>query len=154
MPTRFTGQGPVRRPAVSERQSTLDTFIERLADLGATDDELLAVRASWPSASAEEREYARHVTDVELTHELRRVRGEYVEHTQIDGGGSGSDGATDDGSPPPSLPEDVRRVVDVLEWVNNDPERAAVALDVEWARDASRVTLIEQLEGIIGAASG
>jgi hypothetical protein len=49
------------------------------------------------------------------------------------------------GEPPAELDIDAK-ADDVLAWVGEDPERAAVALAAEQAKDKPRSTLVKQLE--------
>jgi hypothetical protein len=41
-------------------------------------------------------------------------------------------------------------ISDVLSWVDGDPVRAQAALDVEQAKSSPRVTLVEQLQSLVG----
>jgi len=43
---------------------------------------------------------------------------------------------------------------DVLAWVGEDPERAAVALEAEQAKEKPRSTLVKQLEKLAAAGAG
>lgn len=158
MSTTFQGRGPVRIPrGGSERRSLRDTIADRLAGIGASPDEIDDFRATWDESppSPDEVEWARHVSDAELAHELRKTRAEYDEATTVDGDESATGGAPDEGSSSSSveLPEDVVRVADIIDWVGGDPDRARSALEVEYGRSTQRSTLVETLEMILRASA-
>ena len=52
--------------------------------------------------------------------------------------------------PPAELDVD-GTAADVLAWVDEDPERAAVALAAEQAKEKPRSTLVKQLEKLVGS---
>lgn len=131
MGTTFQGRGEVRTPrGGSERRSLVDTLAMRLTAIGASDEEVEAWHTSWIESPPvpEEVEWARHVTDAELVHELRKTRAEYAEHTTLDGDESETGGAPDEGSSPSA----------------DDAVKAA--LDEGDTLEAQRLVL-EQLEG-------
>ncbi|GFH34295.1 hypothetical protein [Streptomyces pacificus] len=65
--------------------------------------------------------------------------------TRLDG--EPENGSKSSDQPPASL-EDASTAAEVLDWVGDDPDRAAEALEAEEAADKPRSTLVKQLKKI------
>lgn len=138
----------------------LDYFLGRLRQLGATDDELAGVAASWeqlepadpanPDAWTLERRTAMvSANDADLVAMIDAARQEWAEATTTEE----EQAAAERAAKREALLVDARRaaegsVAQVLAWVGDDPERAAAVLVVESGPD-ERKTLVRPLAELV-----
>lgn len=161
----YAPKGPTRHS--NERRNPVDEFADRLVALGADRDEV----DDWldeVDLDSAEFERVRRMSDAEIRFHLEAVSGE-----------EDDDEALDDASPilgaegnmtasPPSIPQEPaeeetvdvpaglvdQNVPEILAWVGEDPQRAAVALELESLTEKPRKTLVEPLQEIAGDAAG
>lgn len=129
---------------IGETRSELDGFVERLTILGATADEVFAVIDRWDQFddewTPETRKRTTRATDLELTNEIMRGRIDYVHDT-----------TEDDGEWQPGMDVPQGSMVDLLAWVDGNPDRASAVYQTERGRDAyARTELLHALEPMIG----
>lgn len=154
MPDPYAPSGRTRRG--SERQSPLVSFTSRLSALGATDDELEAVRAHWddPEWPNDERDELVRMTDRQLLTMIDDSRREYDIGTiteEDEAHRRELQVARDE-----AITNDVvlyGPAPQVLGWVAGNPLRALAVKEIETApRGKHRKLLLGQLNEIIDAA--
>lgn len=165
MPTRrFVSnarEGGVARPgrASRERVTRLESFVSRLREVGASDQEVNDLVDVWnehddphDSNWITTRDRLVRLSDTDLRRLLEQARREWYEHThtpaeeEADKRAARLDGYRAELAVSPD-----HKVAHLIEWADGDPERAAVALEWEQARDPAhgpRVTLVNALQPI------
>lgn len=146
---------PNAKPTASaDVQGELAYFLGRLAQLGATPDELDLVEAHWddlepasgPEAwTPERRAEMVRANDADLVAMIEASRAEYAEHTA-----SEADQAARRGG----LAADARKaaagtVAEALAWVGTNRERAAMVLAEEEESGEARTTLVRPLRELV-----
>lgn len=137
---------------------SVETFIGRLTELGATIDEVEAVRAAWDQPWDGETFSKRdllHMSDAQLSALIEAGRREYVEGTLTEDEQAVTEhklavaAAYDDATHQVS----VGSVAEVLEWATT-PARAEAASQAEQAQTEhpARVTLLRSLASMYGVA--
>lgn len=115
-------------PRIYEVQTELDGYLDRLHQLGATEDELMAVIETWDVFDAEWtpelRKRTTRATDAELLAGLLHTRVEYAHDT-----------TPDDGTWQPGMDIPGGDMITVLAWVGSDRDRAYAAYQTELGRD-------------------
>lgn len=122
-----------------EVQTELDGYLDRLAMLGATEDELLAVIETWDVFDDDwtpaTRKRTTRATDDQLLAGLMHARVEFAHDT-----------TADDGSWQPGMEVPPGDTIATLAWVGDDKDRAYAAYQTELARDQfARRDLLAQL---------
>lgn len=122
---------PKRRVVAGDVTAQLDAVLERLRRCGADEDDLAAVRESWPP-EAEVVEWFLQATDEELTAEIARVQDEYDYATRTEG----EQAELDAEAYRRRVTLEVAKVAsgnvsEVVAWIGSDPVRADVALAFE-----------------------
>lgn len=134
----------------NEMQDDLDNVVMRLRRMGATEDEVDALRSGWDSFdedwTPERRAAFIAAPDSSIVEDLRAVREEWA----------AMDPGTLTGVASPTLDEVMGGTIPVvLAWVGDDPARAAAALAFEAGPNGSaRIRLIQRLDGIVDGPAG
>lgn len=136
---------------VSETRSPRDEFIERLAYLGATPDEIEAVRQNWDNPDWDNRDEVIRFSDAELRADLVELRKEYELSTKTDE--EIADAALAEARREAFTRKDAS-VAALVAWVGDDESRAQAVLELEGERPVPRTTLIAQLDPVARGASG
>lgn len=170
MPDPYAPKGRVRSSA-PEMRSEQDQFLTRLADLGATEDELDQVRDAWddldpddtpddpdlgPAWTLARRTELVNAGDHELTALLRRARIEHDEGTTTEDEADEQERRREYDRAMAEGQERIGGNVDaVLAWVGDDPVRAQVAHQLETGEGgANRKTLVEPLGQLLDEHAG
>lgn len=155
MPDPYAAKG-WPRDATGERVGRLDGFTARLRQLGATDDEVAAVRDTWDDYdddwTPERKAELLRTTDAELGSMLADVRAEYQQGITSQ---EQADAAAADAAYRVQFRQAHERiggnVQSLLDWVAGDPMRARAVLALEEGPDgAGRKTLIGPLRQLLG----
>lgn len=150
---------PKRTQTASETQSPLDYVCDRLGRLGASPDEVEAVREAWddPEWPVEERAALVHVSDSELVAELITARRDTEFHSLTPGEQTVLDGLREFDDAVAAVEEDAYKVTegsvaDVLAWVRTSGDERAVraAAAHRWEqRGRGRRSALTALYGIV-----
>lgn len=141
---------PTRSRTLNERNDGRAEFLDRLARLGATSDEIAAVDAAWDVPAGPDDltvDELRNLDDDSIRVELSLARAE------DDRNRTESDDdllALARAAARQVVPEST--IPAIRTWVAGDPVRARAALDVERVRPKARTTLVAELESIADGA--
>lgn len=141
----------------SETRSALEQFIVRLRELGATEDEVSTVVASWDDLDEEwtvaERARVASLGDNELRAMIVDGRREYDYSTTTQ---EEADRRAAKAEQLRAMTEAQGRidgnVAAILAWVGDDKVRATAALAAEREGGAPRKTLVKQLEDVLSGS--
>lgn len=142
------------RSAKSEYPADAPPMMQRLIRLGITSTEREQVREAWAAMTEAERAESatmyENVDDDELLRAIEEARADEAEEAGAAPAehisGADAEAAAVDPEDVPDGPVPV-----VLEWVDDNPHRAAAALVAEQRRhDPPRKTLVEPLEALLG----
>lgn len=130
---------PGRQPAQSEvrDRDSLEAFVERLTVLGATLDEVEAIKQAWPTWDQDDPEYTRRelvrLDDATLGRLMAEVRAEHVSNTMTED----EQAEAEYRAAVAGYVDEAQRVVvnstvdGVLEWVGDDRAKARAAYVAE-----------------------
>lgn len=167
MPDPYAPKGRVRS-TTPEKRTEQDQFLTRLADLGATEDELDQVRDAWdeldpddtpddpdlgPAWTLARRTELTHASDHELTALLRRARIEHDEGTTTEDEADEQERRREYDRAMAEATERIGgNVPSILGWVGDDLVRAQVVHQLETGEGgANRSTLVEPLQAMLDA---
>ncbi len=149
--------------ASGEVRSPLAQFLQRLADLGATADEVQRVADAWDVLDPDDdpdpeawtrarRDQFAAAGDTELLAALKATRDEYkLGHTTEEQAAAEQQAATLDAALAEAHGRIAGNVQSILAWVGDDPARAEAVLRLELAPEgASRTTLQGPLVQLLG----
>lgn len=161
MPDPYSARGWPR--VNTEMRSPLDQFIDRLRQLGATDEEVDDVLATWDDFDSDphapeawthaQRARVLAMGDNELRALIESGRQEYAYATTTEDEAA-EQGARRARQRAATEAEDRinGNVAGILAWVGDDPVRATAVYSLEKASPSPRKTLLEPLEGILDGA--
>ena len=145
-------KAPWRTVDVGAVESDRDSFLARLAQLGAADDVVESVRVNWDDPEWIERDQVVALPDDALRAELAAIEREYHEGTHTEEDDAAAELVAFDAAASEILGENVAVVV---AWVHDDqqpPKRAQTIEALESQRAKPRTTLLDACAAVITAA--
>jgi hypothetical protein len=157
-----TSRHPAGQQLEVRNRDSLESFVMRLTMLGATVDEVEAVKEAWPTWDEGDPEYTKRelvrLDDATLKEALAAIRAEHISHTLTEDEQSEQEYRA---AVAGNLNEAQLRVVNstvdgVLEWVGDDPARgrAAYVSELTVPEHRARKTLVVALSTKFGFTDG
>lgn len=156
MPNPKAGKRRVR--GTGERLDPLEGFVRRLEVIGATDDEISAVRESWNDFddqwTAAERDAVRRAPDTDLRRMLDDLRAEHFDHTHDEDEEAELLRQAEYAALLVEAGEKSEQAIPiVLEWVGDDRTRAEAMLAVELTGQ-QRKGVVDPLRAMLAPVDG